>query len=336
MTDKPIIVVRTDVMSGNIPMSEEIEELSRVGAEVIEGNCLTEDDIIKVAGEARVLLVVFSRITRRVMEALPRCQAIVRYGIGYDTVDVAAATDNGILVVNVPDFCFEEVSNHAIALLLACAKKFIFMDRGVKAGRWEECKAAQAPMGSIWGQTLGVIGCGNIGRRVARKARCFDLRVIGADPFVDKSLTEECGITLVSLEELLRESDYVSVNTFLNADTRHLLGEKEFRQMKSSAYIINTARGSVIDEPALIKALQEEQIAGAGLDVFEQEPVDPDNPLLKMDNVIALPHSASFSDASFSRLARSVGQEAARVVGGRWPRNVVNSGVKPKIDLVRD
>ncbi|MEE8420054.1 MAG: C-terminal binding protein, partial [Dehalococcoidales bacterium] len=273
---------------------------------------------------------------RRVMEALPRCQAIVRYGIGYDTVDVAAATDNGILVVNVPDFCFEEVSNHAIALLLACAKKFIFMDRGVKAGRWEECKAAQAPMGSIWGETLGVIGCGNIGRRVARKAQCFDLRVIGADPFVDRSLTEECGITMVSLEELLKESDYVSVNTFLNADTRHLLGEKEFSQMKSSAYIINTARGPVIDEPALIKALQEKQIAGAGLDVFEQEPVDPDNPLLKMDNVIALPHSASFSDASFRRLARSVGEEAARVVSGKWPRNVVNSGVKPKVDLVRE
>ena len=336
MTDNTILVVRTDVMSGNIPMSEEIEELSRVGAKVIEGNCLTEDDIIKVAGDARVLLVVFSRITRRVMEALPRCQAVVRYGIGYDTVDVAAATDNGILVVNVPDFCFEEVSNHAIALLLACAKKFIFMDRGVKAGRWEACKVAQSPMGSIWGETLGVIGCGNIGRRVARKAQCFDLRVIGADPFVDRSLTEECGITMVSLEELLKESDYVSVNTFLNADTRHLLGEKEFSQMKSSAYIINTARGPVIDEPALIKALQEKQIAGAGLDVFEQEPVDPDNPLLKMDNVIALPHSASFSDASFRRLARSVGQEAARVVSGKWPRNVVNSGVKPKVDLVRE
>ena len=336
MTDNTILVVRTDVMSGGIPMSEEIEELSRVGAEVIEGNCVTEDDIIEVAGDAKVLLVVSARITRRVMEALPRCQAIVRYGIGYDTVDLAAATENGILVVNVPDFCFEEVSNHAIALLLACAKKFIFLDRGVKTGRWEECKAAQAPMGSIWGQTLGLIGCGNIGRRVARKAQCFDLRVIGADPFVDKSLTEECGITLVSLEELLKESDYVSVHTFLNADTRHLLGEKEFKQMKSSAYIINTARGSVIDEPALIKALLEKQIAGAGLDVFEREPVGPDNQLLKMDNVIALPHSAAFSDASFRRLARSVGQEAVRVVSGRWPRNVVNGGVKPKIDLVRE
>ncbi len=336
MTDNTILVVRTDVMSGNIPMSEEIEELSRVGAKVIEGNCLTEDDIIRVAAEAKVLLVVSSQITRRVMKALPRCQAIVRYGIGYDTVDVTAATDNGILVVNVPDFCFEEVSNHAIALLLACAKKFIFMDRSVKAGRWEECKAAQAPMGSIWGQTLGVIGCGNIGRRVARKAQCFDLRVIGADPFVDKSLAEEYGITLVSLEELLRESDYVSVNTLLNADTRHLLGEKEFAQMKSSAYVINTSRGSVINEPALIKALLEKQIAGAGLDVFEQEPVDSDNQLLKMDNVIALPHTAAFSDASFSRLARSVGQEAARVVSGKWPRNVVNSGVKPKIDLAGD
>jgi D-3-phosphoglycerate dehydrogenase len=249
---------------------------------------------------------------------------------------VEAATDNGILVVNVPDFCFEEVSNHAIALLLACAKKLVIMNNGVKQGRWADCKRALAPMGSIWGETLGLIGCGNIGRMVATKARCFNLRVIGTDPFVDQPAAEECGITLVSLPQLLRESDYISLHTFLGKETRHLLGEKEFSQMKPSTYVINTSRGSVIDELALIAALQARRIAGAGLDVFEQEPVDPDNPLLRMDNVVTLPHTASFSDAAFKRLRKSVGQEAARVLSGRWPRNLVNKTVKPRVGLVHD
>jgi D-3-phosphoglycerate dehydrogenase len=277
LTEQKILAVRTDLMGGGAPMVEEVEELAKVGAEVIEGDCATEDDIIEAARDAEVLLVVSAKITCRVMESLPRCKAIVRYGIGYDTVDVEAATDHGILVVNVPDFCFEEVSNHAIALLLACAKKLIFMDKGVKQGRWDECKAAQSPMGSIWGQTLGLIGCGNIGRLVARKAACFRLRVIGADPYVGLAAAEECGITLVGLPELLKESDYISVHAFLNQETRHLLGEAEFKQMKPGAFVINTARGSVIDELALIKALQEKRIAGAGLDVFEKEPVDPAN-----------------------------------------------------------
>jgi D-3-phosphoglycerate dehydrogenase len=336
LTEQKILAVRTDLMGGGAPMVEEVEELAKVGAEVIEGDCATEDDIIEAARDAEVLLVVSAKITCRVMESLPRCKAIVRYGIGYDTVDVEAATDHGILVVNVPDFCFEEVSNHAIALLLACAKKLIFMDKGVKQGRWDECKAAQSPMGSIWGQTLGLIGCGNIGRLVARKAACFRLRVIGADPYVGPAAAEECGITLVGLPELLKESDYISVHAFLNQETRHLLGEAEFKQMKPGAFVINTARGSVIDELALIKALQEKRIAGAGLDVFEKEPVDPANPLLKMDNVVAMPHSASFSDASFRRLRTSVGQEAARVISGRWPKNVVNKSVKPRVELVQE
>ena len=336
MTKKQTIVVRTDKMGDGTPLIEEAEELAGINAELIEGNCASEDDIIEVAKDADALLVVKAQITRRIMEALPRCKVIVRYGIGYDTVDVEAATDNGILVVNIPDFCFEEVSNHSIALLLACAKQLVFMDNGVKQGRWADCKRAQAPMGSIWGETLGLIGCGNIGRMVARKAGCFNLRVIGFDPFVDKIEAEECGITLVSMPQLLKESDYISLHTFLSKETWHLLGEKEFKQMKPSANIINTARGSVIDEPALIKALQEKWIAGAGLDVFEQEPVDPNNPLLKMDNVVAFPHSASYSDAAFKRLRTSVGQEAARVLSGRWPKNLVNKAVKPKVDLLRE
>ncbi|MEE9398641.1 MAG: NAD(P)-dependent oxidoreductase, partial [Dehalococcoidales bacterium] len=167
------------------------------------------------------------------------------------------------------------------------------------------------------------------------KAQCFSLKVLGYDPYVDKSLAKESGITLVSLPELLKESDFVSVSTLLSKETWHLIGEKEFRQMKPTAYFVNTSRGSVVDEAALIKALQEKWIAGAGLDVFEKEPVAPDNPLLKMENVVVTPHSAAYSEASFKRLRTSVGQEAARVLSGQWPKNVVNKAVKPKVNLVK-
>jgi len=331
-------VVRADRMGNRAVMVEEAEELAKVNAELVGADCVTEDEIIEAAKDADAILTGGAQMTRRVLESLPKCKVIVRYGVGYDTIDVDAATDNGVIVVNNPAFqwCIEEVSNQAITLLLACAKKLAFLNDGTKQGRWAECKRAQAPMVSIHGQTLGLIGCGNIGRMTGRKAQCFSLKLLGYDPYVDKSLAEKDGITLVSLPELLKESDFVSIHTFLNEETRHLMGEKEFKQMKPSAYVINTARGPVVDEPALIKALQEKWIAGAGLDVFEKEPVDPDNPLLKMDNVVVTPHSASYSDVAFKLNRVIVGQEAARVLSGRWPKNPVNKSVKPKINLVKE
>lgn len=333
---KQFKVVRVDRTGNSAIMIEEAEELAKVNAELVGADCTNEDEIIEAAKDADAILTVGAQITRRVMEALPKCKVVVRYGIGFDTIDVDAATDNSILVVNIPDFCFEEVSNHAITLLLACAKKLILLNNGIKQGRWDAVRGAPAPMGSIYGQTLGLVGCGNLGRMTAKKAQCFGLRILGYDPYVDKSLAKEYGITLVSLPELLKESDFVSVHTPLNEETRHLMGEKEFKQMKPTAYFINTARGSVVDEPALIKALQEKWIAGAGLDVFEKEPIDADNPLLEMDNVVVTPHSASYSDVSFKRLRTNVGQEAARVLSGRWPKNVVNKSVKPKVNLVKE
>jgi len=336
--EKQFKVVRADRMGNRAVMVEEAEELAKVNAELVGADCVTEDEIIEAAKDADAILTGGAQMTRRVLESLPKCKVIVRYGVGYDTIDVDAATDNGVIVVNNPAFqwCIEEVSNQAITLLLACAKKLAFLNDGTKQGRWAECKRAQAPMVSIHGQTLGLIGCGNIGRMTGRKAQCFSLKLLGYDPYVDKSLAEKDGITLVSLPELLKESDFVSIHTFLNEETRYLMGEKEFKQMKPSAYVINTARGPVVDEPALIKALQEKWIAGAGLDVFEKEPVDPDNPLLKMDNVVVTPHSASYSDVAFKLNRVIVGQEAARVLSGRWPKNPVNKSVKPKINLVKE
>ncbi len=317
---------------------EEIEKLAKVNAELVNAVCVTEDETIEAAKDADVIIMGGARMTRKVIEALPKCKAIIFGSVGFDAVDVDAATDNGIIVVNNPSsqWCVEEVSNHAIVLLLACAKKLTFLNDGTKQGRWAECKRAQAPMVSIHGQTLGLVGCGSIGQMTGKKAQCFSLKILGYDPYLDKSLANEHGITLVSLPELLKESDFVSAHTPLNEETRHLMGETEFKQMKPTAYFINTARGSVVDEPALIKALQEKWIAGAGLDVFEKEPIDSANPLLKMDNVVVTPHSASYSDVAF-KLPRIVTlQEALRVLSGQWPKNVVNKTVKPKVNLVKE
>jgi len=242
-------------------------------------------------------------------------------------------------VVNNPAlyWCIEEVANHALTLLLASAKKLVLLNNLVKAGRWGETRQVMAPMAPVHGQTLGIVGCGNIGRRVASKAPVFGLQVLGHDPYVDRTLANDAGITLMSnLHAMLRECDFVTVHALLNDETRHMVGEKEFHQMKPSAYFINTARGAIVDEHALIKALQEKTIAGAGLDVFEKEPMAPDNPLLKMDNVVVVPHSASMSDAALDVQAFNPSREVARVLSGRWPKNVVNEGVKPKVNLIRE
>jgi D-3-phosphoglycerate dehydrogenase len=320
-------------------MEVERKELARfnVDAEVVEARFRTEDELIAVVKDADAILG-GHLFTRRVIEALPKCRVIVTYSVGFDGIDVDAATDNGIIVVNNPAsyWCVEEVSNHAIALLLACAKKLTLLNGLTKQGRWAESRQVLPPMVPIHGQTLGLVGCGAIGRMTAKKAQCFGLRTLGYDPYLDKALAKEYGITLMSLPELLKESDFVSVHTPLSEETYHLIGEREFRQMKPTAYFINTSRGSVVDETALIKALQEKRIAGAGLDVFEKEPVAPDNPLLKMDNVVALPHTASYSDAALDLQPVNPAQEVARVLSGRWPKNVINKTVKPKVKLVKE
>ena len=299
-------VVGLGKLSGGSTAAES-RELAKLNAEVelVEARCTTEDELIAVAKDADAILGGGRLFTRRVMEALPKCKVIATYSVGYDTIDVEAATDNGIIVVNNPssNWCAEEVSNHAIALLLVCAKKLALLNDWTKQGRWHETRRVLSPMVPIHGQTLGLIGCGDVGRMTTRKAQCFGLRTLGYDPYVDKSLASDCGMVLVSLPELLKESDFVSVHTLLNDETRHLTGEVEFKKMKPTAYFINTARGAVVDESALIKALQEKWIAGAGLDVFEKEPIDPDNPLLKMDNVVVIPHTASYSDAALEQQA---------------------------------
>ncbi len=272
-------------------------------------------------------------LPREVIEEIDQAQAIVSFGHGFNHIDHEAATDQGVMVVNSAGFCTEEVSNHAIMMLLACAKKLALLNNMVKAGGWgAETRAAVTPMGPIDGQTLGLVALGNIARATARKAKVFGLNVIAYDPYVAPWIAKEYGVRLVpSLEELASDSDFVSVHTPLNNETRGLLGESFFRAMKPTAYLISTCRGPVVDEAALIRALDGGELAGAGLDVFEEEPTSPDNPLLKMDNVIVTPHSAGTSNRSRVASHVQVGQETARLLRGTFPMSVVNPEVRHKI-----
>jgi D-3-phosphoglycerate dehydrogenase len=316
----------------------ETEELAKYDAELVEVADNDKNEVVKALQNTDVIRLAGVPITRWIVEAAPKCIAIMTPNVGFDDIDVTAATENNIIVVNNPSFewCVEEVSNHALTLLLASAKKILILNGLVKQGKWAEAKKAQKPMGSIYGQTLGIIGCGAIGRMTARKAHSFGLKVLGYDPYVEKYLAKENGITLVSLSELLKESDYVSAHPDLNKSSHHMMGEKEFNQMKPSAYFINTSRGKVVDEVALVKALSEKWIAGAALDVFEKEPVEKENPLLNMDNVIVMSHSASYSDAAFALAPVNIAKEIGRVLSGKWPNNVVNKSIKPRVELVKE
>jgi D-3-phosphoglycerate dehydrogenase / 2-oxoglutarate reductase len=285
-----------------------------------------EDDIIERARDADALIVSSSPITRRVMSALKRLKVVVRTGVGYDVIDVPAATDLGIIVVNIPDLWTREVANHALSLLLAWNRRIPTLYSEVKAGVWQS--QASGPVGALHGETVGIIGFGNIGRAFARRVAALETHVIAYDPYVDDAQFAALGVGRVfSLGELATRSDYVSVHCLLNAETRHLIDEAFLRQMKPTACLINTSRGPVVDEQALIRALRERWIAGAALDVQEREPPAPDNPLSRLENVILTPHAAYYSTAAVAQVPQRCGEEVARALTGQRPLHVVNPEV---------
>jgi D-3-phosphoglycerate dehydrogenase / 2-oxoglutarate reductase len=337
-----ILKVSKVVGSGSLAVgpsmtTKEADEFAKVNAELVEVADSDKAGLEAALKEADVLLYGGVPITRAMMEAAPKLIAVLFQTVGYDPIDLKAATDNNILVVNNPswEWCVEEVSNHALTLMLACAKKVKIIDKLVAEGRWTDAKKAQNPMGCIYGETLGIIGCGAIGRMVARKAKVFGLNIIGYDPYIyHPYLAKESGIVLTSLEEVLK-ADYVTLHPDLNETSFHMMNDKAFAQMKPSAYVINTSRGKVIEEGALVKALETKKIAGAGLDVFETEPLPKESPLTKMDNVIMLSHSASYSTYAFSIAPISIAKEAGRILSGKWPINPVNKEIKPRVPLTK-
>ena len=284
--------------------------------------CRTEDDYLAGCGEADALLVQYGSVSRRVIEGLPRLRVLVRYGVGVDGIDIQAATDRGIPVVNVPDYGTDEVANHAVALLLALARKLPLLDRQTRSGRWTVFEAV--PVHRLAGQTVGILGCGRIGSRVARKLAGFDLRLLACDPYV---ATFPPGVEPVSRDRLFLESDYLTLHCPLNDETRHIIHAAALGQMKPTAVLINTARGGLVDTAALVDALRAGRLGGAGLDVTEPEPLDPSSPLLRMAQVIVTPHAAWYSEEGRTDLKRRVAEEAVRVLRGEWPLHCVNPEV---------
>jgi len=259
-----------------------------------------------------------------------RCKGLVAFGHGFDRIDLDAASENGVVLANTASFGTEEVSNHAMMLFLVCARKFVFHHKLVTSGAWT--REHLRPMGHISGQTMGIVGVGYIGRAVGRKARAFGLNVLSYDPYVSSWDTKEYSFEVAAtLEEVCSRADYLTIHTFLNPATYHMIGKEQFAVMKPTAYLINCSRGPVVDEPELIKALQEGRIAGAGLDVFEQEPVDPDNPLLKMDNVAVTSHYASYSETAWERAQTQAGEEAVRIATGSLPMEFINPAVMQNV-----
>lgn len=256
-----------------------------------------------------------------------RCKGLVSFGHGFDHLDLDMATRNGVILANTASFGTEEVSNHTMMHFLVCSRKFVLHDKLVRSGTWT--RKNLGPMGHVLGQVFGIVGLGDIGRAVARKAKAFGLNVIAYDPYVASWDALEHGVEMVaSLEDVCRRSDYLSVHIYLNEETRHLITRPHFAVMKPSAYLINCARGGVVDEGALIEALQQNRLAGAGLDVFEKEPVDPANPLLKMDNVSLTNHYASYSEVAWERAQTQLGEEAVRIAHGMWPMSLINPDVR--------
>lgn len=303
-------------------LKEEISVFEGMDVELVAVQCVSEDDVIAAAKDAVGIINQYAPITRRVIEQLDRCKVISRYGIGVDTVDVQAASEKGIIVSNVTDYCWDEVSDHTLALMMACARKVVELNHAVKNGNWDF--NIGVPIFRLRGRILGLVGFGNIPQLVAKKAQAFGLQVIAYDPFIPTEVAHQLGVKLLSLEEVCELSDYVSIHAPLNERTKGMISTAQFTAMKKEAFLINTARGPIVDEKALVKALEQGDIAGAGLDVLEKEPISKNHPLIELDNVILNPHVAWYSEESQSVLKRKTAENVANVLMGKLPYYMVN------------
>ena len=325
--------VTFDLAGGSYEL--EMESLSSVDAEILEIAADTEDEFIEAARDADALIARGRTMTKNIVDSLEKCKIIALGSVGADSVDVAAATARGIPVTNVPDTFIEEVGDHTMMLILATFRRLNTMDKFVREGRWSEGRPLLSRFPRLMGQTLGFISFGHVARATAVRAKPFGVHMLAYDPYIEELTITEYGVEPVGFNELLQRSDIISMHAPSTQEAHHLMTEKHFRMMKPEALFINNGRGPTVDEPALIKALQEGWIAGAGLDVLEQEPPDPENPLLHMDNVTLTPHVASASARMGPETRRRVGQEISLVLAGRWPRTCVNPSVLAQTSLRR-
>ena len=307
----PVIAVTDTVFPSLDPAKA---ALARLNPTYRMSTSVNAKDIVAVAKDADAVLVTYAKLTRDVLMQLTRCRAIGRFGLGVDNIDLPTAKEKGIAVNYVPDYCIREVSDHAMALLLALIRKIPLSNKLVQSGRWE--MPAVVPIRRIEGTVLGLIGFGHIPRLVAPKAQAFGMKVIAYDPFAKPDAFNAAAVESVDLDTLLKTSDYVSVHAPLLQATRGMLNAAAFGKMKKGAYIVNTARGPLIDEPALVAALDSGQVGGAGLDVVAAEPLAKDSPLLDRDNVIISPHTAFYSIEALNELQTKCATDVARVLSG--------------------
>jgi len=306
------------------------ERLRKAGIELLVSDCHNRDDLARHAGDADLVWSYGGRplLSGENLTALKKCGAIVRSGAGTDEMDVQRATEMGIIVANTPHAVAEPVADHAISLLFSLVRQVTRHDRRVRGGQWDSMLAL--PNRRYAGATLGLVGFGRIPRLIVQKLLGFRMSFIACDPFVSAQQMQALGVRRVTLSRLLRTADYVSLHCPLTETTHRLIGEPELRLMQPHSLLVNTSRGKVVDERALVKALEEGWIAGAALDVLEKEPPDSDNPLLAMDNVILTPHSAGHADTWPEEFCAASVEAIIDLSERRWPRSVVNPEVKPR------
>jgi D-3-phosphoglycerate dehydrogenase len=298
--------------------------LARVDPELRMAKSASAEDILAVAREADAILVTYARLPGDLLRQLTRCKAIGRFGLGVDNIDIPAAAELGITVTYVPDYCMHEVSDHAMALLLALARKIPLSNKLVQAGRWE--MPAVVPIHRLAGRVLGLVGFGNIPRALAPKAKAFGLRVVTHDPYVSQQALAAAGVESLSFDRLLEISDFVSIHAPLMPATRGLFNAEVFGKMKTGALLINTARGPLVDEDALVSALESGRLGGAALDVVAVEPLPKDSRLIGRDNVVLTPHTAFYSLEALNELQTKCAADVARVLSGEKPVYPVKMG----------
>lgn len=324
---EPIKIVVTDYIEPDLKWEE--EELGKYGHVTFEYHQLKfrpESELVEKIVDADMILVNMVKMTAGVIDQLERCKLILRHGVGYDNVDVSAATKKGIRVAYEPDYCSDEVAEHAITLMLSGWRKLNvgrkILETSSRNGIWDFTEVY--PVYSVKGKTVGIIGCGRIGSLTLRKLAGFEVDILVCDPYLSEERQEELGVRMVDLDTLLEEADMITVHASLDEESYHLIGERELRAMKSHAYLVNTARGGLVDADALARALRDGWIAGAAVDVYEQEPPDPEMDLFNQENALLAPHLAWYSEEANWSMREKVMEDFVRFIEGRPPRFLIN------------
>lgn len=316
-----VTILFTDYNYKSVDLEEEIIKKNIPNVRFIHAQCTTEDEVIEKSKNVDGIINQQAPLTSKVIKNLTNCKVIAKYGVGIDTIDVKTAKEKEIMICNVPDYCINEVSEHAFSLLLAQARRINFLNIKVKEGVWDY--RIGRPIFRLEGQTLGLLGIGNIGKKMAQKARGFGLNIVAYDPFVDKEAANFLNIKLMSLEKMLSQSDFVSIHTPLTEETFHMIDRNKIKLMKKNSVLINTSRGGLIHEKALIRALRNKEIAGAALDVLENEPIERNNPLLSMNEVIITPHAAWHSEEAQFEVKTKTAQNVSDALTGKKPQYII-------------